>query len=50
MEKDPQIRKRRTEYARQNSWSIRVEQLIGIVDKYLDKKQRVSSLQLSEKT
>ena len=35
MEKDPQIRKRRTEYARQNSWSIRVEQLIGIVDKYL---------------
>ncbi len=38
-ENDTLIRKRRIEYAIQNSWSIRVEQLVRVFDKYLDKKQ-----------
>jgi len=46
-ENDLKLRERRMAYARQNSWAIRVEQLIGTVENYLNKKKKESNLQLS---
>ncbi len=46
-ENDLQLRERRMAYARQNSWTIRVEQLIRTVENYLNKKKKESNLQLS---
>lgn len=47
-ENDPQLRERRMAYARQNSWAIRVEQLIGTVENYLNKKKNEFNLQISQ--